>query len=255
VGFELAADHLDDLHGIAEAVAGAVEGDEAVAAAENEFRVRDERFSLYQEDSEASRIARGELPLTESSQTMRDAYAESLVWRDATAVAFTPHRPDGVLDLSGTIKADALRATDVAMREAGVEVFSVNAGGDLVTAGFPDAGEWITGIAHPLEAGGVLSVVSLTRELSCLATSGTAERGEHIWNPKAPDAIQDELVQVTVISDDLVRADVWATAAFAEGPLAIERLNREPSLEALFVFHDGRLAGTDGLVPLFAKPD
>ena len=34
MGFELAADHLDDLHGIAEAVAGAVEGDEAVAAAD-----------------------------------------------------------------------------------------------------------------------------------------------------------------------------------------------------------------------------
>ena len=58
-----------------------------------------------------------------------------------------------------------------------------------------------------------------------------------------------------MIAKDLVTADVWATAAFAEGVRAVERLNREPDVEALFVMRDGGLAGTDGLVPLFAKVD
>ena len=95
-------------------------------------------------------------------------------------------------------------------------------------------------IASP-EAG-VLTVLDLggTR-MRAVATSGSAERGNHIWNPKNPDAAQTELVQVTVIADDLVRADVWATAAFAEGPRAVERLNREADLEALFVFADGQI--------------
>jgi thiamine biosynthesis lipoprotein len=211
-----------------------------VAAVEHEFAVRDERFSLYREDSEASRIARGEIPLTESSQTMRDAYAEALVWRDATGGAFTPHRPDGVLDLSGTIKADALRAAETALREVGVEVFSVNSGGDLVTRGVPEAGAWITGIAHPLEAGGVLSVVSLTPRLSCLATSGIAERGEHIWRRPETDA---SFIQATVCAADIMTADVLATAIIAGGVETLSLVTSRGDVAVLVVRADGSLLG------------
>jgi thiamine biosynthesis lipoprotein len=51
----------------------------------------------------------------------------------------------------------------------------------------------------------------------------------------------------------LVTADVWATAAFAEGERAIEHLNRIDDIEALFVYEDGQLAATNGFVNLFAK--
>jgi thiamine biosynthesis lipoprotein len=87
-----------------------------------------------------------------------------------------------------------------------------------------------------------------------MATSGSAERGHHIWNPKAAGKEPaHEFVQVSVIARDLVEADVWATAAFAEGERAIARLNKIESVEALFVFPDGRVAATDGLLPLVAK--
>jgi hypothetical protein len=49
----------------------------------------DEKFSLYRETSEASRIARGEIPLAQSSSDMRDAYAKALEWRTATNYTFT----------------------------------------------------------------------------------------------------------------------------------------------------------------------
>ena len=219
----------------------------AMSAVEHEFRVRDDRFSLYREDSEASQIARGQLSLTESSSTMREAYAESLVWRDATGGAFTPHRPDGVLDLSGTIKADALRAADVTLREAGIDVFSVNAGGDLVTAGVPDAGAWITGIAQPLETGGVLSVVSLPPRLSCLATSGTAERGEHIW--RRPDT-DTSFVQATVCASDIMTADVLATAIIAGGQDTLELVTARGDVAVLVVRADGSLLGNEAFSSL-----
>ena len=214
----------------------------AMSMVEREFTVRDDRFSLYKQDSEASRIARGELPLTESSHTMRDAYAESLVWRDATGGAFTPHRPDGALDLSGTVKADALRASDVALREAGVDVFSVNAGGDLVTAGIPEAGAWITGIANPLKEGDVLSVVSMTSEFSCMATSGTAERGEHIWRRPDTDA---SFVQATVCAADIMTADVLATAIIAGGAETLALVTSREDVAVLVVRADGSLLGND----------
>jgi thiamine biosynthesis lipoprotein len=87
-----------------------------------------------------------------------------------------------------------------------------------------------------------------------MATSGSAERGSHIWNPKAGGRESaGEFIQVSVIAKDLVTADVWATAAFAEGERAIEHLNRVEDLEALFVYEDGRLAATNGFANLFAK--
>ena len=92
-------------------------------------------------------------------------------------------------------------------------------------------------------------------EFRAVATSGSVERGDHIWNPMSPDDFQRELLQVSVIATDLVKADVWATAAFAEGPRSIERLNREAGVEALLVLSDGGLIGTDGLLSLFAKTD
>jgi thiamine biosynthesis lipoprotein len=212
----------------------------AVAAVGHEFTVRDERFSLYREDSEASRIARGEITLTGSSQTMRDAYAESLFWRDQTAGAFTPHRPDGRIDLSGTIKADALRAAAIALRERGVDTFSINAGGDIVTGGVPSDGAWITGIAHPLESGSVLSVVSVMPGMSSLATSGIAERGEHIW--RRPDT-DTSFVQATVCADDIMAADVLATAIIAGGSETLDLVTARGDVGVLVVRADGSLLG------------
>jgi thiamine biosynthesis lipoprotein len=214
----------------------------AVDAVTREFSVRNERFSLYRPDSEASRIARGELALTDSSQEMRDAYAESLVWRDATGGAFTPHRPDGVVDLSGTVKADALRAAATALRDLGVDTFSINAGGDIVTGGLPSDGAWITGIAHPLEPGSVLSVVSVTPGMSSLATSGIAERGEHIWRRPDTDA---SFVQATVCADDIMTADVLATAIVAGGSETLDLVTSRGDVGVLVVRADGSLLGNE----------
>jgi len=214
----------------------------AVSAVTGEFTDRDARFSLYRPDSEASRIARGELALTASSDEMRDAYAESLVWRDATGGAFTPHRPDGVIDLSGTIKADALRAAAAGLRELGVTTFSINAGGDIVTSGVPQDGAWITGIANPLEPGAVISVVSATPGMSCLATSGIAERGEHIW--RRPDT-DTSFVQATVCADDIMTADVLATAIIAGGSETLDLVTSRGDVGVLVVRADGSLLGNE----------
>ena len=90
-------------------------------------------------------------------------------------------------------------------------------------------------------------------EYRAVATSGSAERGSHIWNPKFENTQPNELLQVSVFAHDLVTADVWATASFAEGMRSIERLSAQPGIEALFVLADQSLAATDGLAALFAK--
>jgi len=69
------------------------EGEEALTAAtaavERLFRELDARFSLYRPESEASRLARGELQLRAASQDFRDRYAEAAAWRLLTEGAVT----------------------------------------------------------------------------------------------------------------------------------------------------------------------
>jgi len=189
-------------------------------AVEQVFSALNERFSLHRDDSEISQIARGELRLADSSEEMREAYAQAIFWREQTGGAFSPDRPDGVLDLSGTIKAVGIAQAADALRQAGATNFSVNAGGDILVAGRDDlaaAGapdSWSTGIVDPGDRQQMLTAVRLTAQLPAMATSGLAERGEHIWLKPGTD---QTFQQVSVLAPDIVMADVLATAIVAGG--------------------------------------
>ena len=198
----------------------------ATAAAEDVFASLNERFSLYRSDSEISRIAQGSLTLPDSSDEMREAYAEALEWRERTNGVFTPHRPDGTLDLSGTIKAVAISQAADALRAHSYTNFSVNAGGDVLVSGHEDlvaqAG-WTTGIVDPMNRASMLTAVVLSNaqseSLRAIATSGSAERGEHIW--RRPES-ELQFVQASVLAPEILMADVLATTIIAGGMAAFE---------------------------------
>ena len=80
----------------------------ATAAVERVFAGLDAMFSRYRPDSEASRVARGEVTLREASAPFRARFADATGWGLLTEGFFTPERPDGVLDLSGIIKGYAI---------------------------------------------------------------------------------------------------------------------------------------------------
>jgi thiamine biosynthesis lipoprotein len=205
------------------------------------FVALDERFSLYREDSEASRIARNELALAEASDEMRDAYAESLEWRNRTNYSFTPHRPDGVLDLSGTIKAVGIQRASDALVAAGFTTFMINAGGDLLCAGQPTEG-WRVGVADPEVADNLISVVELGDNYCAMATSGTAERGEHIWRRPETD---NTFRQVSVIAADIMTADVLATTIVAGGHVSLDHSTSTFDIAVLVVKTDGSLLANE----------
>lgn len=198
----------------------------AATAVEDVFAALNERFSLYRDDSEISLIAQGSLTLPQSSDEMRSAYAEALEWRERTNGVFTPHRPDGTLDLSGTIKAVAISQVADALRAHSYTSFSVNAGGDVLVSGHEDldaqAG-WTTGIVDPTDRASMLTAVVLTdtlpESLRAIATSGSAERGEHIWRRPESDL---QFVQASVLAPEIVMADVLATTIIAGGLAAFE---------------------------------
>lgn len=209
------------------------------------------RFSLYQPESELSRIADGRASLLTESETMRASYARAVDWRAATNGLFSPHRPDGVLDLNGIVKAEAIEASGALLDNAGCPGWAINVGGDILVS----AGVWPTGIADPTDAAALLGSIDLGGRRRALATSGSAQRGDHIWRGATvePTAfvqagfVHAEFVQVSVVADDIVTADVLATAIVAGGPDALDDLTSRFDIDVLTVDRDGRMLATPGL--------
>src|SRR5258708_37497852 len=93
---------------------------------------------------------------------------------------------------------------------AGSRNHCINAGGDVRVRGEPDPGRrWHVGITHPLEPGALTAVVAMGD--GAVATSGTAERGRHMFDPHTGRPAT-ELASVTVVGPILTLADAYATA-------------------------------------------
>ena len=133
--------------------------DQALSAVRTVFEAADRRFSLYQPDSELSRVADGSLELLDASSELREVYATALGWRGETGGAFTPHRPDGSVDLNGIVKAWAMAQ---AGRALGDGDWCLNVGGDVLVSGqTASGGPWVVGIIDPADRASLLTAVPL----------------------------------------------------------------------------------------------
>lgn len=223
-------------------------GDTAIPMPEVEavFAAYDARFSLYRDDSELSRVAAGELRLDDASPTLRETYATAVEWRRLTGGAFTPNRPDGVVDLNGVVKALAIADAGGVLDRAGVVGWVVAVGGDVLTASpsplaTEDAFE-VIGIVDSADRAALLTTVQLHGSRRAVATSGSAERGDHIWSR---DGIAD-FVQATVVADDILTADVLATAIIAGGRATLDDICDRWDVDVLTVDRVGALLATPG---------
>lgn len=227
--------------------------EDAAAAVERVFTELDAMFSLYRPASEASRLASGELTLREASSAFRARFADATGWRLLTGGFFTPERPDGVLDLSGIIKGHAIGQAAAALEAAGVEDWCLNAGGDVLVGGSPVPGSgtpWLAGIVDPLDRASLLSAFPLGGggRYEALATSGTSERGDHIWRAGAgrTEFRRTEFRQASVVAADIVTADVLATAIVAGGRAMVDWATDSWDVEVLAVLGNGELVATPG---------
>ncbi|MGO4122471.1 FAD:protein FMN transferase [Arthrobacter sp. YAF16] len=221
---------------------------EAAGVVEQRFGELDARFSLYRPGSEASRLAAGELSLREASQELRDCYADAAEWRLQTEGAFTPERPDGVPDLSGLVKGLAIKEAGALLQSRGLADWCLNAGGDVLVAGSPIVGSraaWQVGVVDPQDRTTLIAAYPLggSTGIGALATSGSAERGDHIWTRGSGVS---EFSQVSVAAADILTADVLATAIVAGGVRMLNRATSGWDVEVLAIRTDGGILATPG---------
>lgn len=224
---------------------------EALQGIERIFADADGRFSLYRHDSDLSRINAGRAALLDADPVVREAFALASEWRLRTGGAFTPIRPDGAMDLNGVVKALAMAEAADALDRAGCRDWTLTVGGDLVTSGCGPGGEpWTTGIVDPLDRTALLCAVELHAPRRAIATSGTSERGDHIWKA----GLTSSFAQVTVVADDIITADVLATAIVAGGEPMLHEACEGWSIDVLTIDDAGELRATPGFRAALAVP-
>jgi len=200
------------------------------------FRELDERFSLYRHDSEASCIGRDRSLIRSASEPYRDMYWDAVAWLSSTGGAFTPHRPDGVVDLSGVVKARAIEASGDILVADGHLDWCLNAGGDVLVSGTQASGEpWTVGIVDPDDRSRLWTQIDTHPGRMAVATSGIQERGEHVWRM----ASDTTFTQVTVAAADIETADVLATAILSGGIETLQLVQKAYDIDVLAQASDG----------------
>ncbi|MFG2193275.1 FAD:protein FMN transferase [Streptomyces sp. NPDC048639] len=203
----------------------------------------DALFSTYRPESQISRLDRGELTVAECDpdvatvlELCRSAARLSGGWFDA--------RAGGRLDPSAMVKGWAIERASQMLYDAGARDHSVNGGGDVQCRGEAAPGTpWRVGVAHPLRRGELATVVS-GRDVA-VATSGTAERGHHILDPRTGRPAAG-LASVTLVGRHLTEVDALATAVFAMGEEARTGVGRMTGVEAFAVTAEAATWWTPG---------
>ncbi|MGH2508369.1 MAG: FAD:protein FMN transferase [Ktedonobacteraceae bacterium] len=197
------------------------------------FASVDAMFSTYKETSEISQINRGELLAPAYSEQMQTILALSAQTKQETQGYFNIQH-NGVSDPSGIVKGWAIHNVAHMLQDRGLRHFFIDAGGDIQVAGKNTHGDlWRIGIRNPFNRTENVKILALT---DCgVATSGTAIRGQHVYDPYNPNVPILDIVSLTVIGPNIYEADRFATAAFAMRSQGIQFIEQLTGFEGYMI--------------------
>jgi len=221
--------HVERVMGTAVRVVADDFCDERIAAAVEWLHWVDNTFSVHRDDSEIMRLRRGELSEEDAHPEVQAVLKRCMALRIVSDGAFD-HRPDDALDPSGYVKGWAIERAATLLGDCGR--FHIDAGGDVVARG-----RWSVGIRDPQNLARSLPAVDLVDR--AIATSGSYERGEHIWGPG------NGVASVSVIGPDLGTADAISTALYSSPDHGW--LERFPGYEAILITDDGEIRTSAGV--------
>jgi FAD:protein FMN transferase len=207
------------------------------------FCAVDDTFSTYKEHSEISKINRGELCEEEYSDDMKTILALSEQTKQETQGYFDIWH-NGISDPSGIVKGWAILQAAHMLQEAGWSNFYIDAGGDIQVSGKKGGNSWRIGIRNPFNRRENVKVLTVTDK--GIATSGTAIRGQHIYDPHHPHTPLDDIASLTVIGPNVYEADRFATAAFAMGKRGIYFIEQLPGFDGYMIDASARATFTSG---------
>lgn len=159
--------------------------------------------------------------------------------------------PSVMLDMSAIAKGYTCDLIGDFLKEKGCLNYMVEIGGEVVAKGINAKGNaWSIGISKPDENAlfsdqDIQEIVSLPDK--ALATSGNyrnfyeenGKRYAHTIDPKSGYPVQHSLLSATVLADDCMTADAYATAFMVLGLEEGIKLSKKlPGLEVYFIYSD-----------------
>ena len=205
----------------------------------------DETFSTYKPNSEISKINRGELVERQYSPDMRKIFKLAEQTKRETHGYFDIYNPEGYIDPSGIVKGWAIWQASLMLEREGYRHFFIDAGGDVQGRMIDQHSQpWRVGIRNPFNHQEIVKVLHITNQ--GLATSGTYERGQHIYDPHEPGKNITDIVSLTVIGPNVYEADRFATAAFAMGSAGINFVESLDGFEGYVIDKAGIATLTTG---------
>lgn len=208
-----------------------------------DLRLVDALFSPFRAESAVSRINAGRLAQGAAEPIVREVLELCRTYEQETGGYFSAWH-NGRLDPSGLVKGWAIARAAAILDARGYRDYFVDAAGDARTRGHRAAGDpWRVGIRHPVERDKVVRVV-LATDLA-VATSGTYEKGAHIYDPHTGRAAT-ALLSMTVVGPSILDADVFATAAFAMGPAGLDFIEGREGYQAYAIDPDLQGSWTSG---------
>lgn len=206
------------------------------------FHVVDETFSTYKKTSEISKINRKELRAEDASPEVKKILRLCEETRLVTHGYFDIH-VEGIIDPSGLVKGYAISEASKKLVKRGYKNFYIEIGGDIDIRGLKNGQKWKVGVRDPRNKISNKKVLHLSNV--GIATSGTYERGMHIYDP-IRKRLASEVASITVIGEDVYEADRYATAAYAMGKKGIDFLDTIEGIEGFMITQDGKELLTDG---------
>jgi thiamine biosynthesis lipoprotein len=164
---------------------------------------------------------------------------------------FVKEHPSTMLDCSAIAKGFACDMVGEFLREKGCKNYMVEIGGEVVAKGKNEKGNyWAIGISNPNEneffGNQQLKAIVQLKDRA-LATSGNyrnfyVEDGvkyAHTIDPKTGYPVQHSLLSTTVLADDCMTADAFATAFMVSGlEKSIEIAEADQDIEVYFIYSD-----------------
>ena len=147
------------------------------------------------------------------------------------------------INLSSIGKGYGIDLIGKKLDQLGIKNYIINIGGDILTKGYNSKKEnWVIGIENPnLKEKLIKEIVNITNK--GLATSGdyknfftkNGNRYSHIINPKTGKPITHSTKSVTVIHENSIKADGWATAFLVLGSSQGLKIAEKEKIAVLFI--------------------
>ncbi len=159
--------------------------------------------------------------------------------------------PGVYLDFSAIAKGQGVDVVSDFLIEKGISNFLAEIGGELVARGVNEKGElWKVGINRPEEtasASDLFSIIALNDR--AMATSGNyrnyyvrdSVKISHTINPATGYPVNHSLLSVTVLTENCMMADAYATAMMVMGVEKAIALDEElDEIEVFLIYDDGK---------------